>query len=141
MSKISDTLKAKVRESAKNRCGYCLSPQSFIPFPLEIDHLMPQAKGGSDMEDNLWLACSACNNFKSDKIEAKDPETDAIVPLFNPRKQNWFEHFQWSDDDLSIIGLSSIGRATVHLLQLDDYEYLIEVRKLWKRAGWKAPKA
>jgi hypothetical protein len=141
MGKISDTLKAMVRESAKNRCGYCLSPQAFIPFPLEIDHLTPQAKGGSDEESNLWLACSACNNFKSDKTEAKDPETNDIVPLFNPRKQNWFEHFQWSEDSLRISGISPVGRATVSLLHLHDYEYLIEARKAWKRAGWTAPKS
>jgi hypothetical protein len=139
MGKISEGLKAKIRETAKNRCGYCLSPQAFIPFPLEIDHIIPQAKDGSDEEENLWLACSACNTFKSDKTDAKDPETKEIVPLFNPSEQDWFEHFQWTEDGLSIRGKSATGRATVALLHLDNYEYMIDARKLWKRAGWKPP--
>jgi hypothetical protein len=141
VGKISDELKRKIRTAAKNRCGYCLSPQAFIPFPLEIEHLIPQAKGGSDEEENLWLACSACNNFKSDKTEAKDPETKEIFPLFNPRKDNWFEHFRWSEDSLTIHGISPLGRATVALLRLDSYEFLIEARKMWKRAGWQPPSA
>jgi len=67
---------------------------------LEIEHLMPRAKGGSDLEFNLWLSCPICNRFKSDLISAVDPETGAVVPLFNPRDQNWFEHFVWSPDGL-----------------------------------------
>jgi hypothetical protein len=140
MGKISTELRSKVIETAKNRCGYCLSPQEIMPIPLEIEHIMPSTKGGTDDESNLWLACRVCNNFKKDKTEAIDPETKVLVPLFNPRKQNWFQHFQWTEDSLRIIGISPTGRATATLLHLSDNELFINARKFWKLAGWEAPK-
>jgi 5-methylcytosine-specific restriction endonuclease McrA len=36
---------------------------------LEIEHIIPLARGGSDDEGNLWLACPICNGHKSDKID------------------------------------------------------------------------
>jgi len=33
---------------------------------LEIDHMIPKARGGTDEEANLWLACRMCNSFKLD---------------------------------------------------------------------------
>jgi 5-methylcytosine-specific restriction endonuclease McrA len=55
----------RVRAAAGNRCGYCLSPQRLIMASLEVEHILPVARGGSDEEDNLWLSCpiwSACDN-------------------------------------------------------------------------------
>lgn len=45
-----------VREAARNRCGYCLSPQHLVMARLEIEHIIPQAAGGADDESNHWLA-------------------------------------------------------------------------------------
>lgn len=47
----------RVRAVAHNRCGYCLSPQHLVMARLEIEHIVPIAKGGSNAETNLWLAC------------------------------------------------------------------------------------
>jgi hypothetical protein len=44
------------------------------------------------------------------------------VPLFNPRMQNWDDHFELSG--AQIIGRTAIGRATVSLLRLNDDERL-----------------
>ncbi|HEV3145339.1 MAG TPA: HNH endonuclease signature motif containing protein [Gemmataceae bacterium] len=129
-----------VRAVARNRCGYCLSPQHLILAPLQIEHLIPRAQGGSDDESNLWLSCPICNAYKSDRTSAPDPETGAVVPLFNPRMQNWFDHFRWSEDGLRIIGLTAIGRATVALLHLDDDPIALLVRSYWVTAGWHPPK-
>ena len=137
---ISDTLKEKIRDSAGYRCGYCLSAQKYVFAPLEIEHLMPTAKGGTDEEENLWLACRMCNGFKSDNIEALDPSTKQVVPLFNPRKQKWNEHFAWSEDGTKIIGLTACGRATVISLQLDNL-IAVMVRREWAGAGWHPPKS
>jgi hypothetical protein len=30
---------------------------------LEIDRIIPKAVGGTDDEENLWLAWSLCNNY------------------------------------------------------------------------------
>ncbi len=61
MSKISEKLKEKIRQTAQNRCGYCLSQQRYTMSKLEIEHLYPQSEGGQDDEENLWLACGLCN--------------------------------------------------------------------------------
>jgi hypothetical protein len=107
---------------------------------LEIEHLIPLAKGGSDDEANLWLACPLCNGHKSDKSEAVDPVTGLIVGLFNPRSQSWWEHFMWSDDGIRTLGKTPTGRATVAALHLDDDVDALAVRSYWVLAGWHPPK-
>lgn len=47
----------RVRATAQNRCGYCLSPQHLVMARLEIEYLVPISQGGSNEESNLWLAC------------------------------------------------------------------------------------
>lgn len=138
---ISVDIARRVREAAQDRCGYCLSPQHLVLAPLEIEHLIPRSKGGSEDESNLWLSCPLCNSHKSEKTTAEDPETGETVPLFNPRTQNWFEHFSWSSDGIRIIGLTPTGRATVAALNLSDDSIALEVRSYWVLAGWHPPTA
>ena len=45
--------------------GACNGCQTHFQFRnLTIDHVLPQAKGGSDHPDNLQLLCGACNSTK-----------------------------------------------------------------------------
>ncbi len=80
---------------------------------------MPQAKGGASSEVNLCLACAACNGFKLDRIEAIDLQSGQVVPLYNPRRQSWTDHFVWSEDGTQVIGLTPCGRATVAALKFN----------------------
>jgi len=137
--RIPIAMDQRVRAVARNRCGYCLSPQHLVMARLEVEHIIPRAKGGSDDESNLWLACPICNGHKADKVSALDPVTSLTVPLFNPRSQIWSEHFQWSSDGLLVIGLTPIGRATVNALQLSDDSDALLVRSYWVEAGWHPP--
>jgi hypothetical protein len=105
---------------------------------LEVEHLVPRAKGGSNEEDNLWLSCSLCNRYKGAQISVIDPLTGNTEQLFNPRYDSWRDHFRWSTDDVRIEGLSSVGRATVEALKLNN-ELSVEVRRNWVRAGWHPP--
>ena len=141
---IAVAIERRIREDAQNRCGYCLAPQHLVMARLEIDHIVPHSAFASrdpavDAEDNLWLACPICNGHKSDKTNYADPLTCQMVPLFNPRKQSWFQHFRWSEDGLRVIGLTTTGRATVAALNLDNDPRALVVRANWVAAGWHPP--
>jgi len=130
----------RVREAGRNRCGYCLSPQNLVMARLEIEHILPRAKGGTDAESNLWLSCPLCNRYKADRTLARDPETGEVTALFNPRLQVWSEHFRWSADGLRIIGQTPVGRATVAALHLANDPDALLVRAFWVLAGWHPPR-
>jgi hypothetical protein len=74
----------------------------------------------------LAWSCSWYNASKSIKTHVRDSQTGRLVPLFNPRRQRWSQHFAWSEDTLLIIGQTAIGRATVEALQLNRTERLSE---------------
>lgn len=92
-SQISEEVRVKVRNQANHQCGYCLSLQKYVLGILEIDHIIPKAKGGTDNEENLWLACRLCNGYKGTQTHGLDQVTDSKVKLFNPRQQTWSSHF------------------------------------------------
>lgn len=132
-------LRRRVAAQAKHRCGYCLTQELVIGRPMEFDHLLPRSLGGLTTEENLWLACSLCNDHKSNRLFLVDPETGAQVRVFNPRTQRWAEHFTWAEGGTRIDGTTAVGRATVAALQLNRPS-LVLARKLWVAAGWHPPR-
>ncbi len=137
-TRVSETIKQRIRQTAGHRCGYCLAEQRRTLGILEIEHLIALACGGTDEEANLWLSCSLCNRYKGMQIEAVDPETGSLAPLFNPRGQIWYEHFRWDEAGARIIGLSPVGRVTAQALQLNN-PIAVVVRTGWVEAGWHPP--
>lgn len=104
---------------AQNRCEYCRAPEVFSLDSFAVDHIAPVAEAGSDSPENLAVACNNCNNRKQDATTSVDPQTQAETPLFHPRMDQWEDHFAWSEDLLFIVPRTSIGRATLHRLQLN----------------------
>ncbi len=49
------------------RCAYC----DVTNVPLEIEHIVPRSRGGSDRVSNLTLACHACNQRKGNQTAAE----------------------------------------------------------------------
>lgn len=135
---ISEAAIARIRAEAENRCGYCLTPQRLAMQVLEIEHIMPRAGGGTDEEENLWLACRLCNNAKGVKTNGDDPVTGRRIRHFNPRTQKWRRHFYWSDDRVRMMGRTTCGRATIQALNLNN-EIALVVRQNWVNAGWHPP--
>jgi hypothetical protein len=56
----------RIFERCEGRCAYCTG-QLLYNDPWHIDHIVPLAKGGSNDEGNLTLACARCNVKKRDK--------------------------------------------------------------------------
>ncbi|WP_437672300.1 HNH endonuclease [Sorangium sp. So ce131] len=132
-------LRERVSRQAGHRCGYCLSSQELLGMPMTIDHLLPEAAGGPTVEENLWLSCSRCNQFKGAQTSARDPETGESVPLFNPRRDLWGDHFGWDHGGFEIVGKTARGRATRAALRLNNPE-ILAARRLWVAAGWWPPR-
>jgi len=99
---VSEPTRRLIRKRAKFLCEYCHSPEYLSPDRFTIDHIMPQSLGGSDELDNLALACHRCNERHYNFIVATDPKTQEKVALFNPRQQEWSEHFIWTKDGIKI---------------------------------------
>ena len=102
---------------AGERCEYCRMHQSLQGATFHVEHIVPSSRGGKTELENLSWACPGCNLHKSDRVEAVDPDTGAVVPLFTPRTDRWPEHFQF--EGYQLVGLTPVGRATVHLLNLN----------------------
>ena len=135
---ISTSLRERIALKAKNRCGYCLRTEELMGMRMTVDHIIPSAAGGTTTEDNLWLACRHCNEFKGVQTKARDPQTGEVVNLFNPRKQIWHEHFVWSENGTEIIGKTPCGRATVSALNMNNPKIVV-ARRMWVSAGWWPP--
>jgi len=50
-------------EKWKRTCAYCGARN----VPLEIEHVVPKSRGGSDRVSNLVLSCRSCNQAKGNK--------------------------------------------------------------------------
>ncbi|MEI7895343.1 MAG: HNH endonuclease signature motif containing protein [Myxococcales bacterium] len=138
-SYIGRALREEVAREGRHRCGYCLTSARIIGTPMEVDHIIPESLGGLTIRENLWPACSMCNDHKGNRIAAPDPRTVEIVRLFDPRLQLWSDHFYWSAEGDVIIGRTPTGRATVISVRLNRAE-LVEARRGWVSAGWHPPK-
>jgi HNH endonuclease len=125
---VPASLRRTISEQAHGCCEYCLQPEIFAFSPHEIDHVIAEKHGGETVEDNLALACKLCNTFKGSDIASVDPLTHEIIPLYNPRRDRWEEHFQL--DGVALTPLTSRARTTIRLLQLNRSDRL-EERQLW----------
>ena len=121
-TRISPELRERISIAARHRRGYCLTQEIVIGLPMVIDHIIPEARGGSSEEANLWLACRRCNEYKGVQTHMSDPETGADTPLFNPRMQVWPEHFIWTQNGIYIKGITPVVRGNtqhhMHMLWL-----------------------
>ena len=115
---IPTHLRRLVIVRAQERCEFCRLHRDDSEFSHEVDHFIARKHGGLTIAENLVLTCLKCNRRKGSDLTAIDPIDHVIVPIFNPRTQNWSDHFSLVGP--YFIGLTQTGRATVTLLQLND---------------------
>jgi len=116
---MDEQLRVQVRQRAGDCCEYCGLPQSALPFAtFHVEHIIAQQRGGSDDLLNRALCGARCNLSKGPNLSGIDSETGTIVTLFNPRTDKWHDHFKQSGS--FIIGCTPTGRATVHVLNMNE---------------------
>lgn len=128
-----------VRKRASECCEYCMALSLYAFHPFSIDHIIAISKGGSNDTDNLAWACFHCNGAKYNKITCLDPLSNEVVSLYNPRLNNWLEHFAWNDTQTIIIGITPIGRATVSCLKVNR-QGAVNLREALREFGVHPPK-
>src|SRR5262245_32335838 len=92
---VTPAMRRVVRQRAQRRCAYCHADERWQFVRFTMDHVRPQSAGGSDDADNLALACRNCNERRGNCLEGRDPAAGEVTPLFNPRRNQWAEHFIW----------------------------------------------
>lgn len=135
---IPRNLRQQVIDRAGGCCEYCLSQVRFSSAAFAVEHIKPSHAGGPSIESNLALSCQGCNSHKAIKTTASDPLTDLPASLFNPRKENWNDHFIWSADYAKVHGISPAGRATVAALRLNR-PGLVNMRRVLYAMGEHPP--
>ncbi|MGM0488621.1 MAG: HNH endonuclease [Planctomycetota bacterium] len=100
------------------RCEYCRMHQVLQGATFHVEHVVPRCLRGQSVTDNLAWACPSCNLHKSNRVAVRVSGTDHAVPLFNPRVDNWADHFCW--DGYHIVVVTLIGRATVDAFLLNS---------------------
>jgi len=116
MSSWSDIV-LQVEARAASRCEYCRMHQALQGGTFHVKHITPSVRGGASTLENLAWSCPGCNLHKSDRIDAHDPQSGTVVPLFHPRQDRWSEHFRWQRYHL--IEKTPTGRATIAMLDLN----------------------
>jgi 5-methylcytosine-specific restriction endonuclease McrA len=54
-------------EKYQRKCVYCRKKD----IPLEVEHIIPKSRGGTNRVDNLTIACHGCNQAKGNKTAAE----------------------------------------------------------------------
>ena len=129
------SLRQAARARAQRRCEYCGFREEHLPlWPFHLDHVVARQHHGAEHLANLAWSCHRCNLQKGTNLSGVDPDTDEITRLFNPRKQNWPDHFAMKSG--RIIGRTPSGRATVWVLQMNTEERIALRLMLQEDGQW-----
>lgn len=131
---IPEPVRRFVAARAQNRCEYCRVHQNDSFLPLQTEHVISRKHGGGNEPENLALACAQCNQHKGTDLTTFLTSYEDIVVLFNPRSDDWFEHFKVNQG--IIIGITKIGQATIKVLKLNEPERVIHRQLLQEDGLW-----
>ena len=126
---IPEVLRKLVTDRALSRCEYCKIHTENSFFTFHIEHIISLKHGGKTISDNLALACPICNLNKGTDIATFIESTDEVIRFFNPRNDNWDEHFEIENSGL-IFRKTLIGASTIKILNLNHPESIIERREM-----------
>jgi 5-methylcytosine-specific restriction endonuclease McrA len=121
---VPDSLRKQVIARALGRCEYCHLPEAVSFYTFHIDHIRSIKHGGQSVGQNLAYACPDCNYAKGSDIGTYlDEDDDQLIRFFNPRRDNWHDHFELQNG--AIVGITPVGQATERVFRFNDPEQLI----------------
>lgn len=132
ITRVGAAQRRRVQERAGGRCEHCLLSEEDAFFSHEPDHIIAEKHRGETVDENLAWSCFDCNRHKGSDIASRDPSTNQLTPLFDPRTQHWHEHFEFRDGRID--GITAIGRVTERLLKM-NLPKRVEVRRILREAG------
>ena len=108
-------------EKCGRRCAYCGAKDT----PLQVEHIVPRARGGSDRVSNLTLACAPCNTRKgtqtAEAFGYPDIQAQARRPLKDAAAVNqtrWALYRRLTDTGLPV-EVGTGGRTKYNRTRLD----------------------
>jgi hypothetical protein len=75
---VDTQVRAAIITVYKKTCQYCL--REYEEACLQVDHIDPISRGGSDSLLNLTLACESCNCRKTD-LKLKEPGRSLLLTI------------------------------------------------------------
>ena len=121
---VSVELLREVAERAGYRYEYCRLPEAIAMVKFQIEHIIAIKHHGLTISENLAYACPICNSNKGTDIGTLLEGSEFIIPFFNPRKQDWFEHFEVHNGEIS--SKTQWGEATIKILEFNSIERILE---------------
>jgi len=128
-SRVSKNLRRQVERRAADGCEYCRIAIEDTYFGGEIDHIISLKHRGQTELENLAFACQPCNRNKGSDLGSLPESSKTLVRFFNPRTDDWSEHFRVSED-ARIEPLTEIGEVTAIIFGFNDSERIAERRGL-----------
>lgn len=122
---ISSFIREEVRRRADSRCEYCRIHDKFSFLAFHIDHIISIKHGGETVLENLAYSCPICNANKGTDIATYIGKPSRLTRLFNPRSDEWDQHFQIELTG-EIIAITRVGRGTIKILDLNHPDSIIE---------------
>ena len=132
---MSKTIPKSLRQAAAKRagfcCEYCRIPDIDSYYGFQVDHIISRKHDGLTVLKNLAYACPDCNRYKGTDLGTYLDQPFIFIRLFNPRLDNWNEHFEI--DELGLISSKTkIGEATIKILAINHPDRIIERKFLLK---------
>jgi hypothetical protein len=110
-------------------------PDTAAPAAIfHLEHVLARQHGGLTDPQNLCWSCHRCNLHKGPNLSGRDPLTNRIVGLFNPRRQLWKRHFKWVG--AALVGRTQTGPATVAVLDINHPQRVRLREKLMAEGEW-----
>lgn len=95
---LSKKIRFEVFKRDSFKCQYCGSVPPIVV--LEVDHIMPVSKDGTDEIDNLITSCFDCNRGKSNRELTTMPQTTVEKTKQLKEKQEQYQEYMKALDQI-----------------------------------------